>query len=392
MASNQTTLPNVSENEETLLTGVNENVYEDQNIGAELTKKDINRVAWRSMLLQASFNYERMQASGWLYGLLPALKKIHTNKRDLARAMKGHMGFFNTHPFLVTFVIGIILAMERSKQDVNSIQSTKIAVGAPLGGIGDAMFWLTLLPICGGIGASLALQGSILGAVVFIVLFNVVHLGLRFGLAHYAYRMGVAAIPLIKANTKKVGHAASIVGMTVIGALVATYVRLSTTLEITAGDAVVKLQADVIDKLMPAFLPLVYTLTMFWLVRRGWSPLRLIAVTVVLGIVGKFCHFLTSQLEEAIAQLDCEDGIVFLTDLLGGTPFRVASTLAMQKPGCEVITGTNLQLLLEMVLEREGLSGEEFRVQALECGHRGLTSLVDELGRCHEECPVEEGI
>ena len=276
MASNQTTLPNVSENEETLLTGVNENVYEDQNIGAELTKKDINRVAWRSMLLQASFNYERMQASGWLYGLLPALKKIHTNKRDLARAMKGHMGFFNTHPFLVTFVIGIILAMERSKQDVNSIQSTKIAVGAPLGGI----------------GASLALQGSILGAVVFILLFNVVHLGLRFGLAHYAYRMGVAAIPLIKANTKKVGHAASIVGMTVIGALVATYVRLSTTLEITAGDAVVKLQTDVIDKLMPAFLPLVYTLTMFWLVRRGWSPLRLIAVTVVLGIVGKFCHFL----------------------------------------------------------------------------------------------------
>ncbi len=135
MASNQTTLPNVSENEETLLTGVNENVYEDQNIGAELTKKDINRVAWRSMLLQASFNYERMQASGWLYGLLPALKKIHTNKRDLARAMKGHMGFFNTHPFLVTFVIGIILAMERSKQDVNSIQSTKIAVGAPLAGL-----------------------------------------------------------------------------------------------------------------------------------------------------------------------------------------------------------------------------------------------------------------
>jgi PTS system N-acetylgalactosamine-specific EIID component, Man family (TC 4.A.6.1.4) len=130
MASEQTTLPAVNNEASSLLTGVNENIYEDQQIGAELTKQDINRVAWRSMLLQASFNYERMQASGWLYGLLPALKKIHTNKRDLARAMKGHMGFFNTHPFLVTFVIGIILAMERSKQDVNSIQSTKIAVGA----------------------------------------------------------------------------------------------------------------------------------------------------------------------------------------------------------------------------------------------------------------------
>ncbi|MEC6796507.1 PTS N-acetylgalactosamine transporter subunit IID [Photobacterium sp. S4TG1] len=272
--------------------GVGEDEYEDKNIGAELTSADINRIAWRSMLLQASFNYERMQASGWLYGLLPGLSKIHTNKADLAKSMKGHMGFFNTHPFLVTFVMGIILAMERSKQNVNSIQSTKIAVGAPMGGIGDAMFWLTLLPICAGIGADLALQGSIMGAVVFLLLFNSVHFGLRFGLAHYAYKMGVAAIPMIKANTKKVGHAASIVGMTVIGALVATYVRLSTTAEIEAGDAVVKLQADVLDKLMPAFLPLLYTLLMYALVKRGWSPLKLIGVTVVISIAGRFSGIL----------------------------------------------------------------------------------------------------
>ncbi|MDH2925138.1 PTS system N-acetylgalactosamine-specific EIID component (Man family) [Nicoletella semolina] len=270
----------------------NDDVYQDQSMGAELTKQDLNKMAWRSLLLQASFNYERMQAAGWLYGLALALKKIHTNKSDLSKSMKGNLGFFNTHPFLVTFVMGIILAMERSKQSVNSIQSTKIAVGAPLGGIGDAMFWLTLLPICGGIGASLALQGSIMGAVFFFVVFNLVHFGLRFGLAHYAYRMGVAAIPVIKSNTKKVGHAASMVGMTVIGALVATYIRFNTTLEITAGDAVVKVQSDVIDKLMPAFLPLVYTLLMYWLVKRGWSPLRLIMLTVALGIIGRFLGFL----------------------------------------------------------------------------------------------------
>ncbi|MNB68790.1 PTS system mannose-specific EIIAB component [compost metagenome] len=101
---------------------------------------------------------------------------------------------------------------------------------------------------------------------------------------------------------------------------------------------------------------------------------------------------LTSQLEQAIGSLDGRQDIVFLTDLLGGTPFRVASTMAMEKPGWEVITGTNLQLLLEMVMERDGLSSEAFRLQALECGHRGLTSLVDELGRCREEKPVEEGI
>lgn len=288
MASKQSDLtvtPSLSVNE-------HDDVYEDQHTGAELTRSDINRMAWRSLLLQASFNYERMQGCGWLYGLIPALKKIHTNKRDLARAMKGHMGFINTHPFMVTFVMGIVLAMERSKQDVSSVQSTKIAVASPLGGIGDALFWLTLLPICGGIGASMALQGSIFGAIVFLVLFNVVHFGLLFGLAHYAYRMGVAAIPLIKANTRKVGHAASIVGMTVIGALVATYVRLSTTLDIHAGKARVTLQTDVLDKLMPALLPLVYTLLMYALIRRGWSPLRLIIITVIVGIAGKFAHIL----------------------------------------------------------------------------------------------------
>lgn len=101
---------------------------------------------------------------------------------------------------------------------------------------------------------------------------------------------------------------------------------------------------------------------------------------------------LTSQLEQAVSELDAQQDIVFLTDLLGGTPFRVASTTAMQRQGTEVITGTNLQLLLEMVLERDGLTSEAFRLQALECGHRGLTSPVDELGRCREEKPVEEGI
>ena len=271
---------------------VAETEYQDQSIGAELTPQDINRMAFRSLFLQASFNYERMQAGGWLFGLLPALKKIHTNKNDLSKSMKGHMGLLNTHPFLVTFVMGIVLAMERSKQDVTSINNTKIAVAAPLGGIGDAMFWLTLLPICGGIGASMALQGSIMGAVFFLVLFNVVHFGLRFGLAHFAYKMGVNAIPMIKANTKKVAHAASMVGLTVIGALVATYVRLETTANITAGQAVVKVQADVIDKLMPAFFPLMYTLLMYALVKRGWSPLKLISLTMVIGIAGKFAGIL----------------------------------------------------------------------------------------------------
>lgn len=101
---------------------------------------------------------------------------------------------------------------------------------------------------------------------------------------------------------------------------------------------------------------------------------------------------LTTQLETALAELQACDGIVFLTDLLGGTPFRVASTLALQQNGREVITGTNLQLLLEMMMDRDGLDSETFRRQALECGHRGLTSLADELLRSPAATTDDDGI
>lgn len=101
---------------------------------------------------------------------------------------------------------------------------------------------------------------------------------------------------------------------------------------------------------------------------------------------------LTSQLESAINQLGTQRDILFLTDLLGGTPFRVASTLALQKSGREVIAGTNLQLLLDIALEREERSSENLRHLALECGHRGLTSLADELTRHRKDMAQETGI
>ncbi|MET4822330.1 PTS system mannose/fructose/sorbose family transporter subunit IID [Endozoicomonas lisbonensis] len=204
--------------------------YEDQAPAAELTRKDITRMAWRSLALQASFNYERMQAAGWLYGLIPSLRKIHKNDEDLSRSMKLHMEFYNTHPFLVTFIMGIVLAMEKSKERLSVIRAIKVATMGPMGGIGDALFWLTLLPICAALGISLAMEGSLAGPVLFLVLFNAVHFGLRFGLAHYGYSAGTKAISALKEHTQKLSHAATIVGLTVVGGLIATFVNLNTTL------------------------------------------------------------------------------------------------------------------------------------------------------------------
>lgn len=263
--------------------------YNDPTVEKVITKKDLNKMAWRSLLLQSSFNYERMQGGGWTYSLIPGLKKIHKNEDDLKSALLDHLQFFNTHPFLVTFIQGVILAMEENKERRDTIRGIKVAMMGPLGGIGDALFWLTLLPITAGIGASLAMDGNIVGPILFIIVFNIVHFALTFGLMYYGYNTGTKAIASLKESTKKISRAASIVGLTVIGALVATYISFKLGVTIHAGKIKVDLQEGVLDKIMPQLLPLLYTFFCYWMLKKGRSPLTLILITVIIGIVGSAC-------------------------------------------------------------------------------------------------------
>lgn len=260
--------------------------YEDPTPRKVLTKKDLNHMAVRSFFLQASFNYERMQGGGWVYGLIPGLKKIHKNKKDLRSALLDHLQFFNTHPFLVTFIQGVILAMEENKEPRSTIRGFKVALMGPLGGIGDALFWLTLLPVTAGIASSLAQEGNILGPLFFIVVFNIVHLLLRFGLIHYGYNTGTRAIEVLKQYTKKISRAVSIVGLSVIGALTATYINLSIAATVTAGEIEVAIQEDVLDQVMPKLLPLAYVFFCYWMLKKGRSPITLILITLVIGVLG----------------------------------------------------------------------------------------------------------
>lgn len=262
--------------------------YRDESKEKVITKKDLNKMVWRSLFLQASFNYERMQAGGWLYSILPGLKKIHKNKQDLADSMKLHLEFFNVHPFLVTFVQGLVLAMEENKESQDSIRGIKIALMGPLGGIGDALCWFTLLPITASIGVSLAKEGNIAGPIVFLVLFNIVHFFLRFFLRHYSYRLGVGAIEKLKGDTEYVTNGSLILGLTVIGGLIASFVNLKIATIIDLGNKVsVNIQQDIFDKIVPNILPLLYTLFMFWLLKKGKKPITLIIFTLVIGIAGR---------------------------------------------------------------------------------------------------------
>lgn len=325
--------------------------YKDSTPAAPLDKKTLNKMVWRSLFLQASFNYERMQAAGWLYGILPGLKKIHTDKDDLAASMSHNLEFFNTHPFLVTFVMGIVLSLEQSKADIQTIRSVRVAAMGPLGGIGDALFWFTLVPIVAGMTSNMALQGQVAAPFIFLIVFNIAQFAVRYGLMHWSYKMGTNAISILTANAKEFTRAASILGVIVVGALTCIYGGTTTKLEIPNGvtnEAVevvtvvpnedlpkyeeflyapdetpdtiedntllegaqvndlgngssqitfnrnqevpvtIKVQ-EILDGIIPNMIPLAITLMLYVLfTKRKWTPLKGIALILAIGLVGAF--------------------------------------------------------------------------------------------------------
>ena len=243
-------------------------------------------MVWLSCFLQASFNYERMQACGWLWGILPGLQKIHTNKEDLKASMAHNLDFLNTHPFLVTFVMGIVLSLEQNKADTQTIRSVRISAAGPLGGIGDALFWLTLVPITAGLTANMAMEGQIIGAILFLIIFNVVQFVVRFGLMYWSYGLGTKAVTLLTSNAKEFTRAASILGIFVVGGLIANYG--ATTVRLIIGETHINIQS-LLDGVLPKLIPLLITLGIYVLIKKGWTPVRCIILILVVGIVG--CAF-----------------------------------------------------------------------------------------------------
>ena len=286
--------------------------YKDLTPAPRLDNKTLNRMAWRSMQLQACFNYERMQSAGWLWAILPGLEKIHTNKDDLATSMTHNMDFLNTHPFIVTFVMGIVLSMEQQKMDIQTIRSVRISTAAPLGGIGDALFWMSLVPIVAGMTAQMAIDGSIIGPILYFVFIFGIEMALRYGLLYWSYNMGTKAITAMTKYAKEFTHAASVLGVFIVGALIANYgggtkLGISVPNGETAAEVeklvvdgkevvtetVTEMQPvfiniqDYFDKVLPCLIPLLLTLLCFFLIKKkGWTPVKCIGLMLVIGIVG----------------------------------------------------------------------------------------------------------
>ncbi len=289
-----------------------------------LTKADRRSVMIRSTFLQGSWNYERMQNGGWAFAMVPAIKRLYTKKEDQVAALKRHLEFFNTHPYVASPVLGVTLALEEDKAngaeiDDTAIQGVKVGMMGPLAGVGDPVFWYTVRPILGALGASLAMTGSLLGPILFFVLWNVIRLGFMWYTQEFGYRVGTAITEDLSGGLlQKVTKGASILGMFILGALVNRWVSVSfpipvSTVALSDGayidwanlpqgsegvqtaisqyasgmsltaEKVTTLQ-DNLDSLIPGFAGLLLTLLCCWLLKKNISPIIIILALFVIGV------------------------------------------------------------------------------------------------------------
>ena len=292
----------------------------------KLSKADRRSVMLRSQFLQGSWNYERMQNGGWAYSLIPALKKLYPNKDDASAALKRHLEFFNTHPYIAAPILGVTLALEEERAngaqiDDAAIQGVKVGMMGPLAGIGDPVFWFTVRPILGAIAASLATGGSVIAPLFFFFVWNIVRVAFLWYTQEFGYQKGSEITKDLSGGIlQTITKGASILGMFVMGILVQRWTNINFPMVISkvkmadgafikfpqgtvngaqlqevltamnkgvalSSDKVTTLQ-DNLNQLVPGFAALLLTFLCMWLLKKKVNPIAIIFGLFAVGIIG----------------------------------------------------------------------------------------------------------
>ncbi|MGO2900258.1 MAG: PTS system mannose/fructose/sorbose family transporter subunit IID [Lactococcus cremoris] len=300
-----------------------------------LDKKIRRSVMWRSMFLQGSWNYERMQNGGWAYSLIPALKKLYPSGEEAKEALKRHLEFFNTHPYVAAPIIGVTLALEEERAngadiDDAAIQGVKVGMMGPLAGIGDPVFWFTVRPIVGAIAASLATGGSIIAPLFFFIVWNAIRIAFLWYTQEFGYKSGSAITKDLGGGLlQTVTKGASILGMFVLGVLIQRWVTINfnganavvskiplqkgsyvefpkgsvsgTQLHEILGQVGNKLSLDPtkvtylqdnLNQLIPGLAGLLITFLCMWLLKKKVSPIVIIFGLFIVGILGRWAQIM----------------------------------------------------------------------------------------------------
>jgi mannose PTS system EIID component len=267
----------------------------------ELDAATIRSAMWRHIItLQWSWNYERMQALGYCYSMLPVINKVYKTKEERIAAMKRHLVFYNTNPQVGSPpIFGATVALEAQRQG-EVVDSLKVGLMGPMAGIGDTIQAILFRPIVAVLAASLALAGSGLGPLI-MVASGLFWTFLQIPLFRFGYRRGIGVAQEVAEGgvVSRITDLATVVGMIVVGGFIPSILaKVTTPLQFAREETVngethsvqVALQST-LDQILPYMLPILFVGLAYWLMRRFnlsavWVLLALTVIGFGLGAVG----------------------------------------------------------------------------------------------------------
>ncbi|ASJ21658.1 hypothetical protein BHAMNSH16_08400 [Brachyspira hampsonii] len=253
-----------------------------------ITKKDMDKVFFRWITrAQSCWNYETMQGLGYCSTIYPILKKIYTDKNELKEMMKLHLQFFNTNVVTGGFVLGADTAIEANNgyKSKDMIPAIKTGLMGPLAGVGDTFFTVTINTVLGSIAAYMALQGNPIGIVLWLI-GSIIKIGISRWFAHLAFDKGQKVVSQISGTLKKFTDSSTVLGMTVVGALIPTVINITLKLVPTIGELKVNIQEEMLDKMLPQLLPVLAVAFVYWLLGKKYmNSTRVLLIIIALSIL-----------------------------------------------------------------------------------------------------------
>ena len=275
---------------------------EDKNeikLDRKLRKKDLVKHWFLGLSQECAYNYERLQATGTCAAMIPIIKRLYNTKEEVSAALKRYLVFFNTEPgFIGPLIPGICASMEEQRANGaeitdETINSLRSGLMGPLAGIGDTVSQGILYPTAAALACSMAIEGNVLGPVLFFVLFSGVMVLLGYNMYMMGYSKGKSAVmKLLRSNMiSKVTDAFAILGLMVVGAMSAERVLINIPLSFTIGQTTVAIQ-EVLDGLIPNIVPLAVVLVTWNLISKKKSVMSIMLGLMVLSIIGTYLGIL----------------------------------------------------------------------------------------------------
>ena len=252
------------------------------------------------------FSQEHMQTFGYLCSMLPVVNELYDKQEDKAKAMQTYTAFFNTEPQIGSVIVGMTAGLEEARAngddvDDETINGLRAGLMGPLAGIGDSLVVGTVIPILLGVALGMSDGGSPLGAIFYIIVWNLfASFGMKF-LYFKGYELGGKAVDfLVGPQGEALRESITMLGGIVIGAVAATWVSVSTSFTLTAEGATepyLNLQKT-LDSVYPGFLTAAFVMLCWYLLaKRKMSPIKVMLLLVVIAFVGVLVGFFNPGLQ-----------------------------------------------------------------------------------------------